>query len=512
MAIDKTIKLKVDSKDAVKGLDQVDKSVKGVDKSAKGAKSGLGGMTSAAKGLGTAFKALGIGLIVAAFVKLKDIFSGNIETARRFERISAQLGAAFDVLRDRAEDFIKSLIALKNPFKAFKESFTGTTAEIKEEVKAIDTLTIALQGVRDEERDMLLVRAKANKIIAESRLLAEDDTKAMTERLTALKAAVSEEKRVADLEVATQNKKVEALQAIIDLGKSSEEDIATLAAERARLIELQTASILKQKRVAAEIGTFTNQIAKEEERIEKEKLARIELTNQANELNLQITEELTNKEIDLLIKAEQKKLEIEKKTADAKETARKKELAEEKKAADEKLKIAKAKAIADAKIEKDLAQQKINMVAGSLGAVSNLIGKESAAGKALAVAQATISTYSAAAAALAPPPVGAGPILGPIAAGIAVATGLKSVSDIMKTKLPGGDVGGGSLPSIEAPSVADSPIDDEIEELGPTGLGPLIPNIEAVTTATQPIQAFVVENDISSSQALQEELEVQATL
>ena len=353
MAIDKTIKLKVDSKDAVKGLDQVDKSVKGVDKSAKGAKSGLGGMTSAAKGLGTAFKALGIGLIVAAFVKLKDIFSGNIETARRFERISAQLGAAFDVLRDRAEDFIKSLIALKNPFKAFKESFTGTTAEIKEEVKAIDTLTIALQGVRDEERDMLLVRAKANKIIAESRLLAEDDTKAMTERLTALKAAVAEEKRVADLEVATQNKKVEALQAIIDLGKSSEEDIATLAAERARLIELQTASILKQKRVAAEIGTFTNQIAKEEERIEKEKLARIELTNQANELNLQITEELTNKEIDLLIKAEQKKLEIEKKTADAKETARKKELAEEKKAADEKLKIAKAKAIADAKIEKD---------------------------------------------------------------------------------------------------------------------------------------------------------------
>ena len=191
MAIDKTIKLKVDSKDAVKGLDQVDKSVKGVDKSAKGAKSGLGGMTSAAKGLGTAFKALGIGLIVAAFVKLKDIFSGNIETARRFERISAQLGAAFDVLRDRAEDFIKSLIALKNPFKAFKESFTGTTAEIKEEVKAIDTLTIALQGVRDEERDMLLVRAKANKIIAESRLLAEDDTKAMTERLTALKAAVA---------------------------------------------------------------------------------------------------------------------------------------------------------------------------------------------------------------------------------------------------------------------------------------------------------------------------------
>ena len=127
MAIDKTIKLKVDSKDAIKGIDKVEKGVKGVDTSSKGAKSGLMGMTGAAKGLGVAFKALGIGLIVAAFMKLKDIFSGNIETARMFERVSAQIGAAFDVLRDRAEDFIKSLIKLKNPLKAFRDAFTGTT-------------------------------------------------------------------------------------------------------------------------------------------------------------------------------------------------------------------------------------------------------------------------------------------------------------------------------------------------------------------------------------------------
>ena len=43
----------------------------------------------------------------------------------------------------------------------------------------------------------------------------------------------------------------------------------------------------------------------------------------------------------------------------------------------------------------------------------------------------------------------------------------------------------------------------------PTGLGPLIPNLNA---AVQPIQAYVVENEISNSQALQEELELQATL
>lgn len=507
MAIEKTVKLKVNAKDAIKGIDQVEKGVKGVDNSAKGAKKGLGGMTGAAKGLGTAFKALGIGLIIAAFMKLKDLFSGNIETARRFERIAAQLSAAFDVLRDRAENFIKSLIALKNPFKAFKDAFKGTTAEIKEEVKAIDALTVALQGVRDEERDMLLIRAKANKIIAESRLLAEDDTKSMVERLAALKAAVAEEKRVADMEVATQNKKVETLQSIIDLGKSSEEDIATLAAERARLIELQTASILKQKRVAAEIGTFTNQIAKEEERIEKEKLARIELTNQARVLNLEITEELTNKEIDALIKAQEKRLGIEKIAADKLKELKKKE-------ADDLLVIERKKA-ADLKIIQDaeIASRKaanIDAAKSILGSLSQIAGEGTKAGKAAAMAQILIDTATGISssianatksASLAGPgaaivtPILIAQLIGQVMAGIGSAKAILS-------KVPGGGGGSQSTPNASIPS---TPV---------TGM--LIPNMESIEQPTlggqPPIQAYVVENDISNAQALQEELEIQATL
>jgi len=508
MAIDKTIRLKVDSKDAVKGIDQVEKGVKGVDKSAKGAKSGLGGMTGAAKGLGVAFKALGIGLIIAAFMKLKDIFSGNIETARRFERIAAQVSAAFDVLRDRAENFIKSLIALKNPFKAFKDAFKGTTAEIREEVKAIDTLTIALQGVRDEERDMLLIRAKANKLIAESRLLAEDDTKSMQERLKALKEAVAEEKRVADLEVATQNKKVETLQAVIDLGKSSEEDIATLAAERARLIELQTASVLKQKRVAAEIGTFTNQIAKEEERIEKERLARIDFTNQARELNLEVTAELTNKEIQALIKAEETKLGIEKKAVDDLKKLKEKEaqdlLALQKKEAKEQAK-AKEQQIASVKAMEIQGAQSI------LGSIGQLAGEGTKLAKATALANILINSAQGVSAAI---KAGAGlPFpanLGAIASGVAtVLSGIVSAKAIFKkakSPLGGGD-GGGDIDSATA-SVPAAP--------SGIGGGGLIPNLESIEAEglgePQPVQAYVVENDISNAQALQQELDVQATL
>ena len=60
-----------------------------------------------------------------------------------------------------------------------------------------------------------------------------------------------------------QQDKVNALQDIIDLGKSSEEDMQNLASERARLTELETASILKQKRVVTEIVTFEKQIETE---------------------------------------------------------------------------------------------------------------------------------------------------------------------------------------------------------------------------------------------------------
>ena len=121
----------------------------------------------------------------------------------------------------------------------------------------------------------------------------------------------------------------------------------------------------------------------------------------------------------------------------------------------------------------------------------------------MAIAQTLINTYSAATAALAPPPVGAGPILGPIAAAGAIVSGLANVKQIVQTKLPG--VSDDPAPSGGEPSVPS----------GFNGIGGAIPNMESIQgfdSAIQPVQAFVVENDISNSQALQEELEIQATL
>tara|TARA_R100000657_G_C4668698_1_gene112886 strand:- start:287 stop:1552 length:1266 start_codon:yes stop_codon:yes gene_type:complete len=157
-----------------------------------------------------------------------------------------------------------------------------------------------------------------------------------------------------------------------------------------------------------------------------------------------------------------------------------------------------------AEIERTLAETRRNIVAQSLGQVSQLFGEQSKAGKALAVGQALINTYSAAAAALAPPPIGAGPILGPIAAIGAVAAGLANVKSILSTKLPDvPDTGGGGGPDPAVPQA-------------PQGLDLGAPNVQGVAQPTigqsQPTQAFVVQNDISNAQALQDELDLQSTL
>ena len=526
MAIDKTVNVKVDTGDSKKKVDGVNKSLGKTGGAAETATKKTKGLAGGFKGMGVAMKAMGIGLIIAAFVKLKDLFSGNIETARKFEVLGAQLAAMFDVLRDRLEPLfmslgklftdplgslktfasaiqdnlmnrVKALIdtfgalgkvvkgvftrdmdLLKEGVNQAKDSFvqlsTGLdevqqskvadtfesiTTEIKEETKAVGKLTVALQEVRDEERDMLMIRAKANKQIAESRLLAEDDTKSNEERLKALKAAVAEEQRVAQIELDIQEKKANALQKIIDLGKSSEEDIQKLAEERARFIELQTGSTLRQKRVAAEVGVFTAKVEKEKTDAIKEQIALEEQLTLAKEKGVKTTEDLSSKEIKALIKASDEKLKLE-----------------------EKLQAAKQKAIT-----------------GAMTAIAGAIGKETAAGKALSTASAIIDTFVAANKALAQ-----GGILGIASAAGIVATGFSNVKAIQGTEIPGES--GGSVSTSASVSLPT--------QLG--GVGGTIPNMESIipggANGIQPVQAYVVETDISDSQALQEELDIQATL
>ena len=81
------------------------------------------------------------------------------------------------------------------------------------------------------------------------------------------------------------------------------------------------------------------------------------------------------------------------------------------------------------KREKELVNAKLQMTADIAGQISNIMGQESEAGKAFALAQATINTYLGASKAIAQ-----GGLWGVAQAAIVIAAGLKQVASIMKVK------------------------------------------------------------------------------
>lgn len=96
----------------------------------------------------------------------------------------------------------------------------------------------------------------------------------------------------------------------------------------------------------------------------------------------------------------------------------------------------------------------------ALGSLSEIVGKQTVAGKAFAVAQATIATIQSAVNSynsLSAIPI-VGPILGGIAAAAAVAAGIRNVKKIVAVQIPGGGGSGASMPDISVPSAPAAPI------------------------------------------------------
>ena len=162
------------------------------------------------------------------------------------------------------------------------------------------------------------------------------------------------------------------------------------------------------------------------------------------------------------------------------------------------------------------AAAKIDIAKSTLDSLANIFGKESKAGKAAAIASTTITTLQSSISAfnsLAGIPV-VGPVLGGIAAASAIATGFRTIKEIKGTKLPtingvgGGDVGGGSTPSVpnfQAPSI---PADFNV--VGTTGTNQLADAIGGQTQA--PVKAYVVSGDVTTSQSLDRNIVESATL
>lgn len=145
------------------------------------------------------------------------------------------------------------------------------------------------------------------------------------------------------------------------------------------------------------------------------------------------------------------------------------------------------------------AQAKIKtqqLVANSLSIFSDLVGRETAAGKVLAIASATVNTYLAATQALKADYSIYGPAaqFARIAAVVStIALGLKQVKEIAKVKVPGRSGGGGNVPSGSSVS---APLQPQAPQATRTQLDQ--DQLNQIGNAT--VRAFVVESDVTSNQ------------
>jgi len=483
MAQKRRIILEVDAEGGIKQVDELKQGVKETNQAAKNSESSFGKMKKGIQGVGLAFKALGIGLIVSAFVKLQDALSQNQVFADKvsiaLEAVSITFQQIISTVVDKGQkvvDFFQKTGSAITRF--FKQDIDGLNESMAENNKQTET---AFQRNKRLAKEIVNLRNEVKLAEAEQRKL----------QLTYQRDAELQ-RQIRDNTSLTIDERIEANQRlgeILDKQFAEEQALALKKVELAELelsknkdnIDLQVALInakteladLDERIVGQRSEQLTNLTALENEY--KETIKETPLTLQASATEqLSITDDMNNQ---MLLGAKQ--------TQDALQD------------------IEKQGAEGRIKIDRALAETRRNIVAESLGNVASLLGEQSKAGKALAVGQALINTYSAAAAALAPPPIGAGPIFGPIAAIGAVAAGMANVKQILSTKLPGVTGGGDDGPDPAVPPV-------------PQGLGPQDINMEAIEQPQlgtgQPTQAFVVENDISNAQALQQELDLQSTL
>jgi len=152
--------------------------------------------------------------------------------------------------------------------------------------------------------------------------------------------------------------------------------------------------------------------------------------------------------------------------------------------------------LADAKVEAQLGAAQT--ISGILGNIRGLVGEETKAGKAIAIAQASIDTYQAAWSAFKNAQKNPISIIGPaypyIQAALAVAGGIANIRKIASVKIPGAG-GGGAVPSLSGGGGA------------PTSIAPSATvtatavNTQAVNNlANQGIRAYVLNSDIQNTE------------
>jgi hypothetical protein len=554
MAVTQTINVKVNGAKASKDLNKVSASAKGAATSTASvgtaatssklatnrftaaAVAGMASVRGAVMVAKTAFTTLrgaiiatGIGALVIAVVSLVQMFKRTEEGAGRLRVIFAGLGSIVENLLDVfsdlgtaislifSGDFSEAADVAKNAMKKLGDEIVNDYKAARELEKAMNALIIT-------ERGLVVERARANKEIAKARLIAEDDALSQEVRIKALKQAGKLEEDIAKQEQDAAIEKLRILEAQAELSQSDAETLDAIAQQQAKLLELETASLSRRKRLATSVITLETEIAakklaadkaaedkekkadakrvaddKAEEQRQKNKLAAIEQITQAtlsgDELAIHNAKLKYDKLIELATEHGQDTTQLEELKAKEIKAINDKSAAQLKSSQDAAIK-------ATAAADQAVLDNKVQTVQQALSGVAQLLGENTQAGKAIALAQVTIDTYTGATKALAQEGT-----LGFIGAAGIIATGLANARTITATKVPhsSGDSATPSMPQLTAPAQPAS-----FNIVGQGSLNQL--NQSIGDKLNQPVRAYVVGSDVTTNEELNRKKLKTATL
>jgi hypothetical protein len=429
----------------------------------------VGSVVSAFDGLKKAFVAIimnPVGLVLAAIVAtlglLYAAFTNTFAGGKKVEEIFAGIKATGQALLDNLD---KIGSAIKN---VFTFNFTAAKKDLQDIGNAaVDAygkmadLTKQAQDLKKEQLQNDLEGAERAKKLAILREQASDETVPAAKRKAALLQLRkdAEENAIGDIELAkrvTQNR-IDQLTLQRDGALKNQEEINQLKIEQ---INVETDNANELRRIAKQITA----IEKEEQQKRAENAKKL-----ADELK-QIEEgrEKARQEgfkFDMLVLDRREKM-AKQAIEDAKKQAEEEDAELNKMFALEELDAKKKLDLKDKKITKDkedaasvvaLENEKrnaLNLTGQALNAVGEILGKQTAAGKALGTATALINTFLGITEVLRnktviPEPFGTIQKIASVTA--LAAAGFSAVKGIMRTQVPGGGGGGGSVPAMTTP-------------------------------------------------------------
>ncbi len=492
------------TQDAMKGASNQTKEVGGSFGKLKGELGALSpALGQASQGVGTltqAFNILKANPIIGVFALLAGLVVALFQKFKQMEGVSDALGKAFGTLSGVFNKFITGILTpLIDGFVKITELVTGGLISVlsalgvttEKTAQRFGEITEALDDLEDAQRNSAIATAEANRKLQDAREIAADSNLPIKDRIAALKEAARIEKeeslKVIEINQTKARLTMEAM--AMEMGargdliaKIREGSIEQLKAARLELQNMKNVDkeklsaidnmIIAAENEAASMAKISKKTQSQITSIEKEERdKRVEAARKEAERKQKILEEEeahrkliakieyeTRKEIEenrLRLAAEAREQEKKQLEADNAEMERlfKEENDRLNKEIEKKNEIAKKeKEAADAVLLLEQQKRDTYKVTGeALGALSDVVGKQTIAGKALAVSQALINTYLGVTEVLRnktiiPEPFGTIQKVASVAT--ILASGFSAVKNITKTQVPGGGGGGAATPSM----------------------------------------------------------------